>query len=293
VNILTFDIEDWFHLLDHDATRSVSEWSRYTPRIEENTDRILEMLGETGVRATFFCLGWVAETHPQVVRRIHEAGYEIGTHSHAHQLVCDLGPEAYREDLARSVQLLEEITGAKVRAYRAPGFSITRETAWAFDALLENGIEVDCSVFPASRAHGGFPEFGSARPALVECGGASIREFPINTHPLAGCRIVFSGGGYFRLLPYPVIRRMMSASPYVMTYFHPRDFDPGQPVLPGLPWHRVFKSYVGLGSAFAKLKTLLREFPFVDLAAAEASVDWTTCPVVHVEAATPAPAIAA
>jgi polysaccharide deacetylase family protein (PEP-CTERM system associated) len=294
LNILTFDIEDWFHILDNDSSRTEDDWSRYPSRIAGNTDRILELLDETGVRATFFCLGWVAEKHPNVVRKIHAAGYEIGTHSYAHQLVYDQGHEAFRSDLRRSVQRLEDVIGTKVRAYRAPGFSITRETPWAFEALKETGIEIDSSVFPANRAHGGFPGFGPAGPAIIECGGASIREFPINTFPLAGCRMVFSGGGYFRLLPYPAIRGMMSASPYVMTYFHPRDFDPGQPVLPGLPWHRVFKSYVGLKSAHGKLKKLLADFRFVDIAAAEASVDWPQSPVVRIEpAAAPVTALAA
>jgi hypothetical protein len=169
-----------------------------------------------------------------------------------------------------------------VRAYRAPGFSITRANIWAFEALKENGIDIDSSVFPASRAHGGFADFGTAQPALIEHGGSTLMEFPINTYAVAGRRLIFSGGGYFRLLPYLVIRRMMAASPYVMTYFHPRDFDPGQPVLPGLPWHRVFKSYYGIRSSFDKLKHLLREFAFIDLKAAEGTVDWKKVPVVKV-----------
>lgn len=282
MNILTFDIEDWYHILDNESSRTEAQWASFAARLDGNTDRLLGLLAETGLRATFFCLGWVAEKHPDVVKRIHAAGYEIGSHSHRHQLVYEQRPEEFKSDLERSIKRLEDLTGTKVRAYRAPGFSITRSNTWAFAALKENGIEIDSSVFPASRAHGGFADFGTAQPALIEHDGALLKEFPINTFELAGRRLIFSGGGYFRLLPYPVIRRMMAASPYVMTYFHPRDFDPDQPVLPGLRWYRVFKSYYGLRSSFDKLKRLVRDFAFVDLAAAERNVDWTKQPVVRV-----------
>jgi polysaccharide deacetylase family protein (PEP-CTERM system associated) len=282
VNILTFDIEDWFHILDNASSRTEEEWASFAPRLEQNADRLLDLLTATGVRATFFCLGWVAEKHPSVIKQIHAAGYEIGSHSYRHQLVYEQSRGAFRHDLQASLGRLEDLTGTKIRAYRAPGFSITRSNTWAFEVLAEHGIEVDSSVFPASRAHGGFAGFGAAQPTMVEHAGVTLKEFPINTYALGGRQLIFSGGGYFRLLPYPVIRRMMAKSPYVMTYFHPRDFDPDQPMLPGLRWHRVFKSYYGLRSAFDKLRRLLNEFDFVDLRTAEGSVDWQRQPVVKV-----------
>jgi polysaccharide deacetylase family protein (PEP-CTERM system associated) len=282
VNILTFDIEDWFHILDNDSSRGEKQWANFAPRLERNTDRLLDLLAATGVRATFFCLGWVAEKHPGVIKRIHAAGYELGSHSYRHQLVYEQSREEFVHDLEGSLGRLEDLTGTKVLAYRAPGFSITRSNTWAFEVLAAHGIEIDSSVFPASRAHGGFPGFGTAQPAIVDHAGMKLKEFPINTVGLAGQQLIFSGGGYFRLLPYPAIRRLMATSPYVMTYFHPRDFDPDQPVLPGLKWHRVFKSYYGLRSAFDKLKRLLQEFPFVDLRTAEKAIDWRNQPVVKV-----------
>ena len=282
MNILTFDIEDWFHILDNASSRSEVEWARYAPRVEANTDRILQLLSDTGTPATFFCLGWVAEQHPEVLRRIQAAGHEIASHSHRHQLIYEQSPDEFRSDLERSLRSIEDVTGVKVRAYRAPGFSITQDNLWALNILQENGIEVDSSVFPASRSHGGLPSYGVARPSVIEHGGARLREFPINCARVGGMRIMFSGGGYFRVLPYSVIHRWMKQSDYTMTYFHPRDFDPDQPVLPGLKAHRRFKSYVGLRSAFAKLQRLLSDFEFTDLRGAEQALDWSAQPTVRV-----------
>lgn len=274
MNVLTFDIEDWFHLLDLEPNRSSLEWSHNESRVEASTGALLDKLAQRDQPATFFVLGWIARKCPRLVRRISDAGFEIGTHSDMHQLVYEQARADFQQDLDRSVKTLQDVTGQPIRAYRAPGFSVTRLTPWAFDVLIERGIEIDCSIFPAGRSHGGFPGFGAARPALVQRGGALLKEFPINTALIAGLPLVFSGGGYFRLLPYPLIRRLMQRAPYVMTYFHPRDFDVGQPILKGLSVKRRFKSYVGIGSSINKLDQLLTEFRFVDLAKADQSVDW-------------------
>ncbi len=275
MNILTFDIEDWFHILDNASTRDVGDWANYSSRFEPVVDRLLAILEERKLKATFFCLGWMAERHPHVIRQIHGLGHEIGTHSYAHQLVYEQTHGQFTDDFKRSLAALEEATGEKVRAYRAPGFSLTRENRWVFDKLVEHGIEVDCSVFPAGRAHGGFADFGADGPALVETSNGQIKEFPINVWEAFGLKLVFSGGGYFRLLPYSTIRALTRRSPYLMTYFHPRDFDPGQPLIPGLNAIRRFKSYYGLGSAEGKLKRLLDDFEFIDLRTAVSQVDWS------------------
>ncbi|MBD3315326.1 MAG: DUF3473 domain-containing protein [Chitinivibrionales bacterium] len=274
MNILTFDIEDWFHILDNDATRTEKEWSGFSSRIRANTGRILDLLAQRGQKATFFCLGWIARNYPEIVRKIDEHGHEIGSHSSMHQLVYEQSSKRFSTDLRDSIDLLEDTIGKKVVSYRAPGFSITERTPWAFEALVDAGIEKDSSVFPAPRGHGGFPAFGVAEPAIIECNGLRLKEFPINIATVSGKSLIFSGGGYFRLLPYPVIRRMTAASAYVMTYFHPRDFDPAQPVLPGLPLTRRFKSYVGLKRAWKKLGWLLNDFSFIDLRTADARTDW-------------------
>ncbi len=279
MNILTFDIEDWFHILDHKLTQVESQWETFPARIDENVDRILELLSERQLQATFFCLGWIAKRHPNVVKRIASQGQEIATHSHTHQLAYEQSPHEFREDLTCSINTLEDLTGMNIRAYRAPGFSVTHKNPWVFEALYERGIEIDCSVFPSERSHGGFPGF-PAQPTLISMGEIKIKEYPINTVRLLGRDIIFSGGGYFRLLPYWVIKRLMSSSNYVMTYFHPRDFDPKQPMIQDLSCLRKFKSYCGLSSAFGKLGRLLDDFEWMDLAAADKVIDWENAPTV-------------
>jgi polysaccharide deacetylase family protein (PEP-CTERM system associated) len=279
MNILTFDIEEWFHILDNKSTRTEAEWSRYETRIYENMDRIFQLLDETNSRATFFCLGWVADKHPDVIRRIDAAGYEIATHSYAHQLAYEQTPAEFQADLERSIKHLQDLTGKKVRSYRAPGFSIKEYNRWVFPILIEQGIEIDCSVFSARRAHGGDASLGMFAPGYLNVGGTLLKEFPINTAAVLGQDLIFSGGGYFRLFPYWMIKGLMRRSDYVMTYFHPRDFDAGQPMIPDLSRMRQFKSYYGLENCWPKLKQLLLEFPFMDLSQAEQQVDWST--VIH------------
>ncbi|WP_420149230.1 polysaccharide deacetylase family protein [Spirosoma sp.] len=274
MNILTFDIEEWFHILDNASTRTEAEWGRYETRIYENMDRIFQLLDDTNSRATFFCLGWVADKHPDVIRRIDKAGFEIATHSYAHQLAYEQSPADFQTDLVRSIKHLQDLTGKKVRSYRAPGFSIKEYNRWVFPILVEQGIEIDCSVFSARRAHGGDASLGMFEPGYLNVNGTLLKEFPINTASVLGQDLIFSGGGYFRLFPYPMIKELMRRSNYVMTYFHPRDFDPGQPMIPGLSRARQFKSYYGLKNCLPKLRQLLIDFPFVDLAQAEQAVNW-------------------
>lgn len=279
--ILTFDVEEWFHLLDNDSTRSEAEWVRYPVRIYENMERIFRILEDTDTRATFFVIGWIARTYPDLVRRIAEK-YEIGSHTMNHQLVWQQNRKAFKEDVSASVSLLEDITGKPVRYFRAPGFSIRSSEAWAFEVIRECGIEVDCSVFPAHHAHGGIPSYGKAVPSVISHEGVRIKEFPICTKEIGGRHIIFSGGGYFRLFPYWLIRKWAEEkSEYMISYIHPRDLDAGQPMIGELPWSRKFKSYVGLKGAEGKLRRLLTDFPFTDLAAVDRLVDWTGAPVVE------------
>ena len=281
MKILTFDIEDWFNLLDIPATANVADWNGFEPRIFENVDRLLEVTLRHGHRATFFCLGWVAEKYPEVIRKIDAAGFEIASHTHTHQLVYQQTPEQFRQDVERSIHVLEDITGKKVKSFRAPGFSITPETPWAFDILIELGIECDSSAFPAARGHGGFADFGTAQPTIIECNGGMLKEFPISLGKFLGKPIIFSGGGYFRLLPHIIIQHLTRQSDYMMTYFHPRDFDIGQPRL-DLPLHRHFKSYVGLKGAYAKFDRWLSENKFIDMEEASAKVNLMEAPRIFI-----------
>ena len=278
MRILTVDLEDWFHC---DMMIAPADAAALESRVVPSTRRILEALGGRNQRATFFCLGWIARRHPDLVREIQAAGHEIGCHSDLHRLVPDLGPEEFRKDTGTAVKTLEDITGAKIRAYRAPAFSITEREPWAFEALIENGLEIDCSVFPAAHDFGGFRAFGEAGPAVIEIGGARIKEFPMSAARLAGRTVVYSGGGYFRLYPYWLVRRLLARSPYAMAYFHPRDFDAGQPVKSGLTPVRRFKSYYGLAGAYGKFERLLGEFDFAGVSEAADKVRWDEARIVR------------
>lgn len=275
MKILTFDIEEWFHILDNDSTKTESDWSKYESRIHTNMDKIFELLDDKNQKATFFCLGWVARKYPDVIRRIDKAGYEIGTHSDLHQLVYEQSKDEFKNDVERSVKSIEDVTGKKVTAYRAPGFSIKEDNRWAFEILFKNGITTDSSVFPAARSHGGFPSFGISKPCIIDVNGMQLKEFPINLKFVtSNIPFIFSGGGYFRLLPKMLLNRYFRESDYIMTYFHPRDFDKDQPVIRELSRVRKFKSYYGLAGCFDKLKFLLEQYEFVDIQTAIASIDW-------------------
>jgi polysaccharide deacetylase family protein (PEP-CTERM system associated) len=279
MKILTFDIEEWFHILDNDATKTEAEWEGFESRIHGNMDKIHEMLGDQ--KATFFCLGWVARKYPEVLKDINRRGHEIATHSDLHQLAYEQNRQTFEQDLERSIKSIEDVIGKKVRAYRAPGFSLMEQNKWVFEVLMKNGIEIDASIFPAERSHGGFAQFGHAEPCWIDIDGMRMKEFPINLSSFAGKNLIFSGGGYFRLFPYPLLDFMTKNSDYVMTYFHPRDFDAEQPMVPGLNFVRKFKSYYGLKGCLSKLDKLIKKHDFVDIRTAEASIDWEKAKVVH------------
>lgn len=281
MNILTFDVEEWFHLLDFDATRGEEQWGNYEVRIYENVERILNLLEETNTKATFFIIGWVAKTYPDLVRKIAEK-YEIGSHTMTHQLVWQQSPQEFRNDVEASVKLLEDITGKKVSSFRAPGFSIRESEKYAFEILHELGITTDCSVFPAQHAHGGMPSYTEPVPSIIKYNGVQIEEFPVTYKDIAGKHLIYSGGGYFRLFPYPLIKKWSKESDrYLMSYIHPRDLDGGQPVLEGLPLARRFKSYVGVKGAEKKLRNYLTDFDFMDIQSARKIIDWDKVPVVE------------
>ncbi len=283
MRILTFNIEDWFHLLDASASRDRRRWTHYESRIHENTDRILRALAETRQPATFFCLGWIAERYPDLVRTIDSLGYEIGVHSHTHQIAYRQGPSEFAEDLRRSIGALSAITGKRVRLYRAPGFSLTHRNAWAFDILAGQGIEIDCSVFPTARGNRKFKGFGAAEPTLIKYGACRMKEFPVSAACFAGAKIAFSGAAFFRIYPYALIRRLTAEAAYVMAWFHPRDFDPEQPVARGLSAAKQYAAYAGLYGSFTKFKDFLRDFTFMDIRSAETQIDWSRAKVIMIE----------
>lgn len=274
MNILTFDIEEWFHILDNKSTKTEKEWSNFDYRLESNMNRIFELLDRKNQKATFFCLGWVARKFPMIIKKIEQEGFEIATHSDMHQLAFEQSKYEFKQDLDRSIKSIEDLIGKKVTTYRAPGFSIKEENKWVFAELVNQGIKIDCSIFPAKRSHGGLESYGHAKPSIIIHDGVTLKEFPINLFNLGATNLIFSGGGYFRILPYWMIKKMTRKSEYVMTYFHPRDFDSNQPVIQELSRVRKFKSYVGLNSAFSKLERLITDFEFIDIITADSEIDW-------------------
>jgi polysaccharide deacetylase family protein (PEP-CTERM system associated) len=280
MKILTFDIEEWFHLLDNPSTKNLEQWDSFDSRIRIGMDLIYDILEKSEKSATFFVVGWLAEKYPEIIREISDRGFEVGSHTHLHQLIYEQDRKTFYNDVERSIKTLEDCIGKKVTSFRAPGFSITEENKWAFEVLYELGITKDSSVFPASRAHGGLPSYNLAIPSIIEYNGIKLKEFPINTHTILGKPFIFSGGGYFRLLPYKTIKNFTLQSNYVMTYFHPRDFDVDQPIVPGLSLSRRFKSYVGLKTCKPKLEKWLSDFDFIDLNAADNIINWNQVPIV-------------
>lgn len=283
MNILTIDVEEWFHLLDNDSTRSEAQWKGYEVRIYENMERLFRVLEDTHTRATFFVIGWIAKTYPDIVKRIAEK-YEIGSHTMNHQLVWQQSKKEFKEDVSASVKMLEDITGKKIEAFRAPGFSVRESEGWAFEVLHELGITMDCSVFPAYHAHGGMPSFLAPVPSWIEYNGVRMKEFPIVYHKIGNKRLIFSGGGYFRLLPYPLIKQWSKESQdYLLAYIHPRDLDAGQPLIKELNYIRRFKSYYGLTGAESKLRKWLNDFKFMDIQTADSLIDWGNAPIIKLE----------
>ena len=263
MKFLTFDIEDWFHILDNPETKYPSQWECFPKRVDIGLDIILDLCSKYEIKATFFCLGWIAEKYPEEIRKIQRAGHYIGTHGYAHQLVYEQTETEFRQDLKKSISLLNAITGEEITSYRAPGFSITKDCLWAFDVLSECGIKYDSSVFPASRAHGGLKEITEFEPyKLKTLKGNTLIEYPISARTVLNTPIIFGGGGYFRLIPIHILKKWFAQSAYVMTYFHPRDFDKNQPNIPGLTAFRKFKAYYGINSAKKKLDTIIASNSF-------------------------------
>lgn len=273
MNVLTFDIEDWFHLLNNPITKSVKNWKSFESRIEYNIEKIFEVLNETNTSATFLVLGWIAEKYPHIIKKIDNYGFEIGSHTHTHQLIFEQSKNEFRKDLEKSVHTLQSITGKKIKIFRAPSFSITENSYWALEILYDFGIEIDCSVFPGKRENGGINKFNINEPCLIDYKGIKLKEFPMSYKNLS-YKFIYSGGGYFRFLPYYLIKSIIASKKYNMAYFHPRDFDHEQPKIKGLSKINFFKSYVGLKSCQSKLTKILNRYQFNDISNYDKEIDW-------------------
>jgi len=263
-NIFTVDVEDYFQVNNLSQVVKPSDWDSCESRVCANTYKVLRLLELAGVKATFFVLGWVAQRHPELIREIHRSGHEIASHGVSHKRVCQQSPDEFRKDIRKSKVILESIVNEPVYGYRAPTYSITRNTQWALDILSEEGFLYDSSIFPFRYEKKGLP--GEKRyPHIVNRNGSVLWEFPVSTLNMAGLRLPFSGGGYFRLCPYVVIKQAVEAinrnGQPVISYIHPWEFDPEQPRYK-LGALSAFRHYYGLRNTESKVKRLLSDFTF-------------------------------
>jgi len=259
---MTVDVEDYFQVEAFARTVARDQWETFPRRVEANTDRILDLFSRAGVHGTFFTLGWVAERHPALVRRIVAAGHELASHGHGHARVTTLTADEFRQDITRARHLLEDIGGVPIAGYRAPTFSIGPATPWAYPILAETGHRYSSSVYPVHHDLYGAPD---APRFIHKVADGALWEVPMTTLRLRGHNLPCAGGGYFRLLPYAVFRRMLAAFNRAeanggMFYTHPWEVDPGQPRIAGASRLSRLRHYLNLGRTAPRLELLLRDF---------------------------------
>lgn len=260
-NALTIDVEDYFQVSAFAPYIDRRRWDQFECRVEANVERILELLLERNVQATFFTLGWIAERYPAMVRRIVDQGHELASHGYGHHRVTDLSPAEFREDITRSKRLLEDTGSCAVQGYRAPSFSIDSTNLWALDVLAESGYRYSSSVYPIRHDHYGMPD----APRFAHRTSSGLIEVPMTTLRMMNRNLPSSGGGYFRLLPYAASRWMIRRvnerdhRPAVL-YFHPWEIDPDQPRIGGVDLKTRFRHYLNLGRTEARLRRLLADF---------------------------------
>lgn len=234
LNAFSVDVEDYFQVGAFEKAIPRDTWDQLEPRVERNTRRLLDLCARHEVQGTFFVLGWVAERSPQLVRDIHAAGHELATHGQDHRRVTTLTPREFREDVRRSKRTIEDTAGVEVIGYRAPSYSIVRETLWAMDVLVEEGFRYDSSIFPIHHDRYGIPDFPRFPRPVRGGNGTALHEVPISTVRVAGFNLPFVGGGYLRHFPLPFIRWGMrrlngvERRPAIL-YVHPWEIDPEQP----------------------------------------------------------------
>ncbi|MEE4001063.1 polysaccharide deacetylase family protein [Tenacibaculum sp. FZY0031] len=260
---MTFDIEEWY---TYKHTKQ-NKTSYYLPILERYLDSVLDTLDENCFKATFFCLGIIAREYPHIIEKIDNRGHEVACHSDLHKLVTQFNKKDFFNDTKIAKESLEKITQKKVKYYRAPAFSITPNSKWALEVLKDLEFECDCSIFSAKRRYGGFKDLKAHNPCLLELeSGESILELPINYIEVFNKRIIYSGGGYFRVMPYNIIKKMLSQKDrYNMTYFHLRDFDIHQKKEINMSY---FMNYSGINGAYEKFEKMIKENEFVDVSSA-------------------------
>jgi polysaccharide deacetylase family protein (PEP-CTERM system associated) len=262
-NALTIDLEDYYQVSAFSKNFAVDRWDNYPSRVEHNTAKLLSILDEGNARATFFTLGWVARKYPKLIRKIADNHHEIACHSNVHRSVYAMGAEEFREDTLEAKKLLEDITGEPIRGYRAPSFSITRDSLWAYEILSEIGFSYDSSVFPIKHPNYGWPR-APRFPFTIRTNNGSIIEFPMPTLQLAGVRAPIGGGAYFRLLPYWYTRWglryvNLREEQSACVYLHPWELDLEQPRMQGSV-SALLRHYFGLRGTESKFRRMLLDF---------------------------------
>jgi polysaccharide deacetylase family protein (PEP-CTERM system associated) len=259
---MTVDVEEYFQVAAFEGRIRRDAWERFPSRVALNTGRVLDAFAEHGVRATFFVLGWVAEREPVLVRRIIDDGHEVASHGYDHTRATMLDQAAFKADVTRTKKTLEDLTGRAVRGYRAPSYSIGARNLWALDVLRDAGYVYSSSIYPIRHDLYGMPE---APRFAFRLHADAILELPVTTVEIAGRKLPAGGGGYFRLMPYPVyawaLRRVndRDRQPGIF-YFHPWEVDPDQPRIDGASLRSRFRHYVNLDTMEARLRRLLRDF---------------------------------
>ena len=260
-NALTIDVEDYFQVSALAPYIPRDQWDSRECRVERNVDRILQMLDERQTRATFFTLGWIAERYPHLVRRIVDGGHEVASHGYGHERASDLNAADFSADVGRAKKMLEDISGHEVKGYRAPSFSIGAGNLWAFDCLELAGYRYSSSIYPIRHDHYGMPD----APRFAHRVRSGLLELPVTTARFFNRNWPASGGGYFRLLPYPLSRWLLQKvneldRQAAIFYFHPWEIDAGQPRIPGISAKTRFRHYVNLQHTEGRLRRLLADF---------------------------------
>ena len=269
LNAFTVDVEDYFHVAALSSAIARDTWATRELRVQANTERLLEILGERKVRATFFVLGWLAQRAPALVRQIADHGHEVACHGYSHQLVYRQTPAEFREETVRAKNLLEDTVGHAVQGYRAASFSVTRASLWALDVLIDVGFRYDSSIFPIHHDLYGLPGANPEPHRVSAPSGRTIAEFPMSAASFFGLQVPVSGGGYFRILPYWLTRaglKQINAKrrrPFAF-YLHPWELDPGQPRIKVGAFSR-FRHYTNLARCEGRLRRVLGEFAFASM----------------------------
>lgn len=261
MNVLTFDIEDWFHINDSTWV-PVHEWASLDARVTMNTDIILSLLQKHHVKATFFVMGWIAEEYPDLVKKIDQAGHEIGYHSYYHMRPMHQSPEAFKSDLEKGTATIEQLTGKKVEIYRAPNLSLDQNTSWIIPILIEHGITISSSTKSGRLING---RMIPNKPFVWKTDNAILPEFPLNRILIPGFPLTFTGSGYFRLFPFWMTNFLYHMQSYNNGYFHPNDIDAAVPTPSELGIIRNWLNTVGSSATLQKLDKLLQKNHFTDL----------------------------